>query len=96
MTATYTDEDEQEHTVSHTFMVLAAGEEQPAFEATPSAEVSPSPTPSPTPTPTATPAAREAMPSTEEGVPEPGNLTPTFFVFIVGLILILTGFVVKI
>lgn len=95
-TATYTDEDGQKHTVSHTFMVLAAGEEQPAFEATPSAEASPSPTPSPTPTPTATPAAREAMPSTEEGVPEPGNLTPTFFVFIIGLVLILTGFVVKI
>lgn len=96
VTATYTDEEGEEHTVSHTFMVLAAGEEQPAIEATPSAEVSPTPTPTVTPTPTATPVAREVMPSTEEGVPEPGYLTPTFVVFIMGLILILTGFVVKI
>lgn len=83
-------------TISRTFTVLAAGaEEFPAFTATPSATITPSPTPTTTPTPTATPSARTAMPATEEGVPEPGYLTPTFLVFIMGLGLILSGFVVK-
>lgn len=85
ITITYLDQ-----TISRTFTVLAAGtEEFPAFTATPSATITP------TPTPTATPSARTAMPATEEGVPEPGYLTPTFLVFIMGLGLILSGFVIK-
>ena len=85
-------------TISQTFTVLAAGEsELPAFTATPSATIIPSPTPTPklTPSPTATPSARTAMPATEAGVPSPGYLTPTFSVFIMGLVFILIGFVVE-
>ncbi|MFZ5365754.1 MAG: fibronectin type III domain-containing protein [Patescibacteria group bacterium] len=91
-------------TISRIFTVLAAGEsELPAFTATPSATLTPTQTPTPTarltptltPTPTATAAARTAMPATEAGVPTPGDLTPTFSIFIMGLILILSGFVVE-
>lgn len=83
-------------TISQTFTVLAAGEsELPAFTATPSATITPLPTPKLTPTPTATPSARTAMPATEAGVPSPGYLTPTFSVFIMGLVFILIGFVVE-
>ncbi len=92
VTATFTDEEGKKHTVSHTFVVLAAGkDEAPAIEATPSAEASPSPTLTPTPIP----ATRTAIPSTEGGVPDSGYLTPTFLVFIMGLGLILIGFVIK-
>lgn len=90
--------------VSRRFTVLAAPEgEFPAFTATPSTEASPSPTPlltpspSPTATPTATPtvAPRTGLPATEEGVPEPGYLTPTFIVCLMGIVLILSGLLLK-
>lgn len=75
--------------VVRSFIVLAAGSSQlPALIATPSATI--------TPTPTATPAARAAMPSTEAGVPEPGYLTPTFFVFIMGVVLMFLGLLTNI
>jgi len=89
--------------VSRRFTVLAAEGDLPAFTATRSGEASPSPTLSPAPTttpgvfPTATPsvvptiASRKAMPATEEGVPEPGYLTPTIIFVILGIILIFTG-----
>lgn len=97
-------------TLTRTFTVLAAGtSETPSFTATPSATLTPSPKPtstataSPTPTkvltltptPTSTASARTSMPSTAGGVPTPGDLTPTFLIFIMGLGLILSGFVVK-
>lgn len=87
-------------TLTRTFTVLAAGtSETPSFTATPSATLAPSPTPTKTatasPTPTATASARTSMPSTAGGVPTSGDLTPTFLVSIMGLGLILSGFVVK-
>lgn len=100
VTAKYTDENGIKHLISRSFVVLAAGEEL-AFEASPSAtptpSLSPTPTatPSPTPTltitPTPTPPARAGVPSTEAGVPEPGYLTPTFLLFIIGFSLIIFG-----
>lgn len=98
ITITYEDEEGQEQTLSQTFVVLAAGEsELPSLTATPSGTATPSPTPSPSPSPivspspSATPEGRVSMPSTEEGVPESGYLTPTFLVFIMGLVLITFG-----
>ncbi len=99
VTASYTDEEGKKHSVSHTFTVLAAETELPAIEATPSATLTPSPmvtaSPTPTTTPTTVPATRAAIPSTDGGVPEPGHLTPTFLIFIMGAGLILMGFVIK-
>lgn len=92
LTLSYIDEEDEEQTVTRSFVILAAGEsELPAFEGTPSAEATPSPTP--TATPSAEP--RVSMPSTEEGVPESGVLTPTFFLFIMGLGLLTGGFFLK-
>jgi len=98
VTARYTDEEGEVHTISRLFTVLAAGpDDSPAFEATPSASPTPSPSPSPSPTatpspsPTASPSDRVSVPSTEDGVPEPGYLTPTFLLLIMGVSLILFG-----
>lgn len=97
-------------TISRTFTVLAAGEsELPAFTATPSgtattlptSKISPTPTvsvaktPTPTVTPTPTPLARTSMPSTQSGTPQSGNLTYSFLVSIMGLVLIISGFFVQ-
>lgn len=77
--------------IQRNFTVLAAGESQiPAFTATPSGTIKPSPKPSPTPTL----APRVALPSTESGVPTSGNLTPTLVLLILGSGLILSGLVV--
>lgn len=90
VTLSFVDKQGEEQTMSRSFVVLAAGQsELPSFEATPSAEATPSPTPSPSPQP------RVSMPSTEEGVPEPGVLTPTFYLFIMGLGLLIGGSVLK-
>lgn len=88
--------------ISRLFTVLAAGNENsPSFTASPSATLTPSPapdltaTPSPTltatPSPTATPSGRTSIPSTEAGIPDSGNLTPTFLFSIIGTTLIGTG-----
>lgn len=98
-------------TLTRTFTVLAAGQsEMPAFTATPSGSLTPSPTinltptpttrltPTPTSislTPTSTASARTSIPSTQSGVPTSGDLTPTFIVSIMGLVLILSGFILK-
>jgi len=95
ITASFIDKNGKEQKISRTFTVLAAGGSQlPALTASPSAIATPSP--SPTASPTATPAGRVSMPSTEEGVPTPGYLTPTFFVFIMGLVLMFLGIVFNI
>ena len=94
ITITYEDEEGQEQTLSQTFVILAAGDSDlPSLTATPSGTATPSPTPSPavSPSPSATPDGRVSMPSTEEGVPDSGYLTPTFLVFIMGLVLIAFG-----
>jgi len=66
---------------------------------TPSPKLTPTPTatatPKLTPTPTSTASARTGMPSTEAGVPTSGNLTPSFLMFIMGLGLVFTGFILK-
>ena len=84
--------------ISRLFTVLAAGtEDLPSFSATPSATLTPSPTttPSATPTatasPTATPSGRISIPSTEAGITQPGYLTPTFLITIMGFVLIVWG-----
>jgi hypothetical protein len=88
VTASFTDESGEKQTVSHTFVVLAAGEDgAPAIEATPSAEA----TPTATPTLTPTPVPRTAIPSTEGGVPSSGNMMPTFLVFLIGSALVVLG-----
>lgn len=56
----------------------------PSFTASPSGQVA-SPSPSPAPSP------RTGIPSTEEGVPTSGNLTATLGLFIMGIVLLLTG-----
>jgi len=92
--------------VSHSFVVLAAGEENtPSFTSSPSATLAPTPTLTPTPTVTPTevptptltptPAIRSSLPSTEGGIPRSGNLTPTFLFFTMGLSLILLGILSK-
>ncbi len=79
--------------ISHAFTVLAAGEtDLPAFTATPSATLAPTHAP----TPTVTPPVRTSMPSTQSGVPSSGYLTPTFFVSIMGLVLISLGLFTKV
>lgn len=78
-------------TVSRQFAILAAGEGGPAFTATPSAQASPSPTPTTTPIASPTAVPRTAMPATEEGVPEPGYLTPTIFFVILGTVFVFSG-----
>jgi len=67
----------------------------PTKAPTPTPGVTITPTPTLAPTPTATASARTAMPATSAGVPSAGNLTPTFLIFIMGLTLILSGFVAK-
>lgn len=94
ITITYEDEEGQEETLSQTFVVLAAAtSDLPALTATPSGTATPSPTASPTasPSPSASPSGRVSMPSTEAGVPDSGYLTPTFLIFIMGLVLITFG-----
>lgn len=91
-------------------VLAAGESELPAFTATPSATLTPTQTPTPTRTPTATPtpkltptlsptqtaspSARTTMPATGAAVPQPGNLTPTLLVFIMGLTLILSGLII--
>ncbi len=72
--------------IQRKFTVLAAGESQiPAKTATPSAKlIKPSPSP--------TPAPRVAYPSTESGIPQSGNLTPTLILLILGAGLIAAGY----
>jgi len=97
--------------VSHSFVVLAAGEDKTlSFTSSPSATIAPTPrlTPTPTLTPmpslretpiptlTPTPFVRSSLPSTDEGIPRSGNLTPTFLFFIMGIVLILLGILNKI
>lgn len=94
VTISYLDEDGKEKTVSRAFTVLAAGSsELPSLSASPSGEATLSPTPSFSPT--ATPSTRTAMPSTEGGVPSSGLVTPTFLLFLGGLVMILASFILK-
>jgi len=82
-------------TVRRSFTVLAAGELQPAFTASPSATILPTATPTPTfiPSPPASPTAipRTYLPSTGSGIPRSGLLTPTFLLSIMGISLIILG-----
>lgn len=106
MTINYTDEQGILHALIRNFTVLAASSNDlPAIEASPSATVTPYFTPTPTPTlrpsstptptlepsPTSTSSARASIPSTEAGIPKPGHLTPTFFLLIIGVGLIILG-----
>jgi len=88
--------------VTRSFVVQAANESNaPAFSATASATLAPTtqPTPSPTkkltPTSTVAPtiAPRVSYPSTESGVPNSGNLTPTILLAILGIGLISAGII---
>jgi hypothetical protein len=74
---------------------------------TPTKKLTPTPTKKATLTPsiartstataTATPTSisRTSQPSTSSGLPTPGNLTPTFIVFIMGLLLVSSGFIIN-
>jgi len=88
--------------ISRSFTVLAAeSENSPSFTASPSATLTPTPTPTSviTPTvevtPTSTSSVRSSLPSTEGGIPRPGNLTPTFLFFILGITLIFLGLLIN-
>lgn len=89
--------------ITRWFTVLAAeGSNEPAFTASPSATLTPTltptstpslkltltPTPTLSPTPTSTSSGRTSLPSTESGVPQPGNLTPTILLAIMGIVMI--------
>lgn len=89
-------------TINRFFTVLAAGEDnQPAFTATQSATTTtPTPTNTPTVTPTTQPVVsvtatptvtRVSQPSTENGIPESGILTPTLLLIIMGSGLFFSG-----
>lgn len=86
--------------VTRRFTVLAAGESDlPSFTASPSASLTPaatvppllSPTPSSILTPTSTPTGYLSPTPTVSQPLQPGNLTPTFLVFIMGSTLFLIG-----
>jgi len=96
--------------ITRKFTVLAAEDSSmPAFTATPSASLTPTnrvtPTPTiranltPTPTlkltATPTPIIRTSMPSTASGTPQSGNLTPSLFVLMIGIALIMSSFIVQ-
>lgn len=97
VSVSFTDENGQTHSLSRNFVVLAANEEAlPALSASPSGEtVTPTPTPTlePTGTPalSPTPASRASVPSTESGVPESGQMTPTVVVGMAGMLLLCLG-----
>lgn len=107
VTISFTDDNDQLQKVSKTFMILAAGSsELPAMTASPSSSgTTPTPTigltptttisATPTSTSSATDSSRTSMPSTSSGVPTSGYLTPTFMVFIMGLVLIFIGFFLR-
>ncbi len=69
----------------------------PSLTPTPAISLTPTTTISATPTSTssATDSSRTSMPSTTSGVPTSGYLTPTFMVFIMGLVLIFIGFFLR-
>lgn len=73
----------------------------PSPSPTSSPAVSPSPSPSPTVSPTIspdaspTPTGKVSPPSTEEAMPTPGYLTPTFLVFIIGTAFIFLGWLAR-
>jgi len=86
--------------ITRSFRVLAVGSSDlPSFTASPSATITPTITPTPTPiplltltpTPAPTTSARISLPSTEGGIPQPGNLSPTFLFSIMGGGLIILG-----
>lgn len=90
ITLSYIDGVGDEQTMTRSFVILAAGESGlPAFESTPSGETTPSATASPSAEP------RTSMPATEGGIPQPGVLTPTFFLFIMGASLLIGGVILK-
>jgi len=85
--------------ISRSFTVLAAGSsDMPSFTASPSATITLTPTPTATPalTPTSTASGRISIPSTEGGIPKPGYLTPTFLVFMIGVVLVFLGLLTNI
>lgn len=90
ITVQFTDGNGILQTITRSFVVYAAGESQdPAFSATPSA------TPVPTPTPASSPSARVTQPSTQSGVPQPGTGTPSLVIFILGIIMVSSGFLYR-
>lgn len=103
ITITWTDEAGITRTLVRSFVVSAA--EGPAFEATPSATptftpavtpvASPSTTPTATPEETMTPTPSSVASIPETPIPQPlsGSLTPTVFLSIMGIGLIIFGFI---
>lgn len=93
VTLSWKDEAGQTRVLKRTFTVLAAAtSELPSFTASPSATLAtPSPSPKPTPVPSPSPSPRSSLPSTEGGVPTPGNLTTTLAFLIMGVSLVFTG-----
>lgn len=86
VTITYIDDEGEEQSLERNFVIATSNDDSiPAFTATPSAASSPS----------ASPGTRTSVPSTESGVPEPGNANPTIIILMLGLILIGLGFVLK-
>lgn len=101
ITLSWKDELGQTRTISRIFTVLASGTSNlPAFtasssgigsEATPTSTPKASPTPTPQPTATPSSSPRVTIPSTSSGIPQSGNLTESLSLFIIGVILIITG-----
>lgn len=99
VTVRYEDESGQVKIAEHHFTVLAAeGLDLPSFTSTPSATPIPTEpvvTPSPIHSPTPSPPPRTIQPGTEVGLPQPGHLTPTFLLPIMGITVFLLGLVFK-
>lgn len=90
----YVDENGTNKTISRNFTILASGKnELPAMTATSSGETlsSPYPSASISSSPSSIPVTRNTLPSTEEGVPATGVISPTIIVFLIGLLLIFSG-----
>jgi hypothetical protein len=88
ITITWKDTTGITRSLTRNFVVQAS--ELPAFEATPSKSLSPSASPSSSPKATATP--KSTATASAAPVPITGNLTPTFLLTIIGLIVIFFSF----
>lgn len=96
LTISWKDDVGQTQSLIRMFTVLAQGSSNlPAFTASSSgvgSETTATPTTTPKATPTTTPTPSPASTiSTSEGIPQPGNLTASLSLFIMGMILILAG-----
>lgn len=93
ITISYLDDNQTEQIIERGFVISssAAVDGNPAFEATPSSQITSSPSPSPSPSLAASPTPREVIPSTESGVPVTGVFELTLLTGVVGIVIMVVG-----